>query len=421
MNISNIKINNESVAIQSILNLLEKTKWMNDVIIAVSPINVTFSNIRGEQNYRKCDITIAPIPGSIYLTTHSQRIAYFVGTTETILNDVGYEYGCIYMKIDTKQSKMISIVYGPLSANETDFIDYNDNYTYIPIYAFVSGLEIYNIGNSSRFNKINTQITNLNTQINNIKNSYIIVDINGNGDYTSLHEASINAGDTANNPKTIIVLPGKYEMPNGSFGTNTSNRYLSIIGTDKNNCILYNTSGHYDSKADCACIRIAGSVYISNLTIISTAENYVPFENSRKMSYCVHFDMNAPENTVCEINNCILKNDHFCCIGIGTRPNYTIKIINCELESIIDSENIGSWGAIYAHEGSNISGTQKLVLRNNVIKSDKYSIVLSTAFHGTIITECINNVCDKRIIKSGDIQITNLSFGNNISELNYDE
>lgn len=75
----------------------------------------------------------------------------------------------------------------------------------------------------------------------------IYVDANGGGDYTSLQDAIDNAGDSKDNPKVIIVMPGTYVMP--AYDSTTrykgSNRYLSIIGTDRNSCIVRNDNGYY--------------------------------------------------------------------------------------------------------------------------------------------------------------------------------
>ena len=271
----------------------------------------------------------------------------------------------------------------------------------------------------------------------------IIVDINGNGDYTSLQEAINNAGDTAINPKTIIVLPGVYVMPTNYSRSNAQNRYLSIIGTDKNNCVVRNDVGYYlvggGNYVDNSSLRLAGNVYVANLTIISTDSNYpsdAPAD--RHMSYCIHLDMNAPGGTVCEINNCVLINDHFACLGYGLRTNYTIKIVNCELTSTFNEENKATIGrgsatdyyaTLSGHDGVGTSTeeiTQHIEVRNCVITNtnDKYGVSYYNARDGLTDMTLINNVIDVPIggegfIKSSTASLTKKCFGNNIASMNY--
>jgi len=266
------------------------------------------------------------------------------------------------------------------------------------------------------------------------KTNLIIVDAKGKGDYTSLQDAIYNAGDSAENPKTILVMPGVYEMAQYNETTRRfgNNRYLSIIGTDKNNCIIMNNVGHYTTSpyVDNACLKLAGNVYIANLTIISTDENYPSSgANDRHKAYCVHLDFAAPENTVCEINNCVLVNNHFSCIGFGLKKNYTIKIVDCEMIATMHSENgLTTYGTLYGHDGINASDSeiqQHLFVKGCVITNTNgdYGITYINSYNKLTDLTLINNIVDvpqgDGFKKSSLASLTKKCFGNNISSMNY--
>lgn len=265
----------------------------------------------------------------------------------------------------------------------------------------------------------------------------IIVDINGKGDYTSLQEAIDNAGDTISNQKTIIVLPGTYIMSTGNNDNKNLNsrRYLSIIGTDKNNCILRNDRGYYitgENYEDDACLRLAGNVYIANLTIISTDANY-PSDKvaNRHMAYCIHADFSANAGDVMEINNCILINNHFACIGAGLKNDFTVKVVGCDLKSTM-SENVTTSyrGTIITHNGSNGSteeSRQHLYVKDCVITNTNgaYGIQSASAYDGQLADfTLINNVVYANgdgFLLASNYSLTNKCYGNNIVSMNYDE
>ena len=286
-----------------------------------------------------------------------------------------------------------------------------------------------------------TYSTSIKDEISRFK-SLIVVDANGNGDYSSLQEAINNVGDSASNPKTILVMPGVYVMPTNYSRNNAQNRYLSIIGTDKNNCIVRNDVGFYvtgSNYTDNSPLRLAGNVYVANLTIISTDSNY-PQDGAtdRHKSYCIHLDMDAPEGAVCEINNCVLVNDHFACIGYGLRTNYTIKIVNCELTSTFHESNKATvntgnstdyYSTLWGHDGTDTSTTeitQHIVVKDCVITNtnDINGLSYYNARNGLADMTLINNIVDVQsggsgFIKANTATLTRKCFGNNIQSMNY--
>lgn len=260
-------------------------------------------------------------------------------------------------------------------------------------------------------------------------NSLIIVDASGGGDYTSLQDAIDGANDSAQNPVTIIVMPGTYIMGEAHTRDVGHNRYLSIVGTDKNNCIVRNDVGFYQAGEyiDNSCLKMSGNCYIANLTIISTIDNYpLSAPSDRHKAYCIHVDFDAPEGAVLEINNCVMRNDHFSCVGFGLRKNFTLKIVNCELTSTMYDDDATGYGTIYGHDGSNGSTTdrnQYLMIKGCVIENTNsdYAVRYLQAYGNLVEATYINNVAVSQgatYAASVQLQKSNKCFGNNVSLMN---
>ena len=250
-------------------------------------------------------------------------------------------------------------------------------------------------------------------------------------DYKTVQEAIDNANDRFDNPITIVITPGTYEMPSYSrdeFLAKTPYRYLSIIGTDKNQCILYNNVGAYgdDSNGvfhDCATLKMSGRIYIANLTVKSGhSDSNDTYGDSKYKSYTLHFDSNAILDSIIEVNNCIISNDHGTCVGFGVNANQKIKLIGCEFESIfIDGSSLFQ-GAIWGHDLP-YDGTyyEQLIIRDCYIKSNNNGIVLLNSYGKQVILTAINNTFDIQGGVSLTLSPTSLmildplSHGNNVS------
>ena len=279
----------------------------------------------------------------------------------------------------------------------------------------------------------------------------IVVSKDGLGDYMTLDEALQNAKDGPEFPIVIRVRAGVYEMRTETpdeVPYKKNNRYLTIVGEDRNNCIIRNDNGYYsphteDSNGllfDSSPLRLSGNVTIENLTIISTDKNYNHFvENEsrvqgvkRAQSYCIHSDFDCDENTTTLIRNCKLVNDHYCCIGCGTRKNHVIQVENCELETTVNSEHADN-GAIFMHSYNLNSGNayegQEAVLKNNVIVNTNgtKSCYLYASSPDRIYATLIGNVSKTANTQNGfesfgnayGVTKTELCFGNNIATMNY--
>ena len=254
------------------------------------------------------------------------------------------------------------------------------------------------------------------------------IDKSGNGDFESLAEALAIINDSASNPITLIVRTGIYTMPKQLYETpwyTPSNRYVSIIGTDKSNCIIKNTYGYYAvddyPNYDSACLRLAGNIYIANLTFISSDEDYSG-KPGYNVAYCLHLDFDT-DGGICEINNCKLINTHGgSCIGFGTRNNYEIKLVNCEMIC----EQATPYGTVWGHNGNVVNPVgNKFTMINCIVKGvDAKAIKILSAYNSQpVVAEFIGNAVfgtDGQNAAAFSNNITKSSYSclNNISILN---
>lgn len=256
------------------------------------------------------------------------------------------------------------------------------------------------------------------------QSSLITVDKNGLGDYRSISDAVANANDSAEHPVTILVQPGIYKESVKIRG----GRHISLVGANKNTCIIQTDSGQYDAPP----LEIQGDAYISNLTIIAThdADSSTSVDSLR--AYAVHCDYEGEGTT--EFNNCLLISHQNASIGCGLHNNQTLKIVNCELISKTPTESsMTTNGSLFVHDGDGATN-QKLIVKDSVIKSvNGYSMYLN-GFYGTEVEATFyNNVFWSNVLKNSDesihldsavngisnnIKLTDDSFGNNVNLLN---
>jgi hypothetical protein len=274
-------------------------------------------------------------------------------------------------------------------------------------------------------------------------NNVIVVAKSG-GDYSTIMDAVNRAGDSANNPVTILIMPGLYNESVDLRG----DRYISLVGVNKNTCIIKNNTGNYLTPP----LNIGGNAYIANLTIIATHDNptlqdgksfgdigYLP-------SYGIHMD-DVGEG-INEIYNCVIISKHNAAVGMGLHNNQTNIINACELyKQDIGSPYQDSYvyiGALIAHNFQ-LSGSinQRLIVKHSKILAE-YGVALRLvdANHdsgGTAddmkdtIYGFYNNIVFSKTLKkdcvtytpspqegnlAGYIKLAEDSFGNNIIALN---
>lgn len=275
----------------------------------------------------------------------------------------------------------------------------------------------------------------------------IIVDSSGDGDYKTIEDALNNANDSVNNHVIIRIRPGEYyPLPKTSEEEKPykeNNRYLSIIGDDKNSCIIKGDIGYYYYQigVDCSLLRLNGDVTISNLTFISTSSQYeeVATEKGWDLSgqhnraYCLHRDGDNPKNTKFEINNCNFYNDHFTCIGFGLKPETDLIISNCYIISEVNEEKndqsgFSNYGTVYGHlQSGSTTPDQRLTIKQCEIINTNYDAginLMDGANEGAegevslIRNIVINNTNNNFFVLTSKIKKSNLCFGNNIESMN---
>lgn len=166
------------------------------------------------------------------------------------------------------------------------------------------------------------------------KNNKNVVTVSHDGSkmFKSITEAVTYAKTIASktNPITIIVYPGIYNEK-----IIIHNSYISIIGTNKQYCIIMNDKGDYDN----APIFASGNFYISNLTIKATHDGTPNFVENRTDdykigAYGIHIDNSNYANTdekIGTVENCIIYSAQNQAIGIGMAKNCKYIIRNCTL------------------------------------------------------------------------------------------
>ena len=89
----------------------------------------------------------------------------------------------------------------------------------------------------------------------------------GKGDFTTINDALNYAYtiESSDNPITIIIHSGVYNEVCNVHG----NHYVSLIGVNRNDCIIRDDSGIYDNCP----LRIEGNAMVKNLTLIATHKN----------------------------------------------------------------------------------------------------------------------------------------------------
>lgn len=267
----------------------------------------------------------------------------------------------------------------------------------------------------------------------------VIVAADGSGDYSTIHAALVGTYgiDTASRPVTIKVKAGIYDEPSmdGSFQPYCSNRHLAIVGENKENTIVRNTNGYYyPNVQDNSCIKVSGNVYIANLTLISLMTDYQDppdtEHTNQKNAYCVHIDSGASSGDITEVNNCIMYNDHNCCVGIGIKTKQTVKIKNCEMRSNFVNPNESFGGAVvYAHDDSYGTAGQMdefLDIVGCIIRSEnsELGIKVKNVYGCDIVCTFVGNALSYLDAGSGcalgaKTYKDKVCSGNNVSSMNY--
>lgn len=194
---------------------------------------------------------------------------------------------------------------------------------------------------------------------------YVVVDISGGGDYTSLQEAMINEPENT----TIIVRAGIYNQDM----TECLKKRVVVIGTDRNQCIIRCTDGRYMHHPLYVCCG-----YFSNLTIISEYVNGVSQEIGLNDmgSYAIHIDTDGDYSVgkQLEFHHCDIISDFYPAVGAGLRKDFTLLFDDCFLANRQTATrgmyaDSGTYGALFVHDSNGVQGKQYLKVKNCVLTS----------------------------------------------------
>ena len=268
-------------------------------------------------------------------------------------------------------------------------------------------------------------------KINNNNNSYVTVDKNGNGDYTSIQEAINNY-----NGIPIFVRNGIYEEGR----LECSDKDITIIGENKYKTVIVNYGGVYGND----CLYASNGIF-SNMSFISQIkEGVTPEIGQQNGAYAVHVDSNNQANGTIIFNDCIIISDFNAPFGSGLRKDNTIELNNCDLISRQYNRGQefanGGMGALFVHNNHTGTGdncpNQIIRLNNcrlkaklkNVIRIQEISKNNAEAIldiNNCLLYSETNGVTD--VIKHGNVnsfdemsiwKLSDTSYGNTVKELN---
>jgi len=211
-------------------------------------------------------------------------------------------------------------------------------------------------------NQLNNSVTQLNNRVNQLNEFFdydIIVDINGDGDYTSLATAVNNAS----NGNKIYVKKGTY---NGEI-VNAIGKNLTIVGENKDNTIIQN---NLDVRNQAPISMTKG--YVENITFKSTGNI-----TDNDHAYAGHFDDNDSENSNLTFKNCYFSSVSNSAVGIGLRPNSNLKFIDCEFYTSFTpfNTNLGCFFIHNSADASHYGSNQNCYIENCKINSANGSAI----------------------------------------------
>ena len=257
------------------------------------------------------------------------------------------------------------------------------------------------------------------------------VDKNGNGDYSTINDAINNTkqGDT------ILIMPGVYEEKVKMFG---KERYL--VGMNRETTIIRHSDSLYGEEPIQANI---GGLY--NLTVIA-GYGYEPIENDETTRcYALHVEYANNEPYTLVVENCNLISTGCHAVGMGVRYNETVIFKNCLMETKAKTVYSSYYGDNYVGCGlfihNDATGPNKgndgfVSVENCELKGVRSALALQSQDNGNELKlRFINNLLwstengkvgalhlrnesTEGHICGSDLVLDNVSFGNNITELN---
>ena len=244
--------------------------------------------------------------------------------------------------------------------------------------------------------------------------------------------------DSATNPYTIYVMPqakpyGRFTMVRGLNDPvvyTARTRYISIIGMDKEHCVVRNDEGNYTKP----CAELLTNGIIKNLKFIMTHDNQDP--NAEKGGYCLHIDCGTTGDVGYNmvIEDCDFVDYTAPCLGIGLRPNATLIIRRCTMYTNLPSSydphegyrNTFNYGVMYCHNANDLNAPNQNLIMEDCIGICEYgnkSLALAKTGDyttGQFTYRLIRNVFWNRSRNAAQYDITTeftadpMNYGNNI-------
>lgn len=297
-----------------------------------------------------------------------------------------------------------------------------DQQTYGPDFTTPNNCRYLRISASieSRNNDILSDLSSPTKHTNKYK---FVVAKDGTGNYTSVADAV----EAADSDDFIFIKSGEYDevidLP--------ENKRVHLVGENRCNTIIYNTYGDYFR----APLTMGGGS-LEELTIYSKkVEGVTPPEH---VSYGIHVEKHSLYNNSLLLKNCIVKSDYSAALGMGMRGGCEIIIENCDFIHGSDS------AALYFHDSDYDAyvGDQHITVRNCrlqckgnplgilFLQSQNKSDVYVTFQNNFIRTkQGVNNIRTLNWYggESTDPddflhlyrwRLTDMSYGNNVSDLN---
>ena len=233
--------------------------------------------------------------------------------------------------------------------------------------------------------------------------------------------STINAAVTAAAPGDVIVIyPGTYnEVIN-------TNKALSIIGLDREKCILQSTSPEYADTP----LYIAGNVTLENITIKMNCSGPSTVRNG----YAIHIDRSG--SGINRIRNCTFYNNIGAALGAGGQQNQYTYFEDCTFISDVaetagsPNANYDGYGAVFFHSPTSVGVTGTgAEFKNCVFQSTLLRVFTLSSIQdqSLMYLTFINCLAYSKYQKKNDVvyynattylKINDMSYGNSTNELN---
>ena len=236
--------------------------------------------------------------------------------------------------------------------------------------------------------------------------------------------------DSVDNPCVILVMPGVYEE-----SLIMAYRYISIIGVDKDTCIITNKLNDYYNPP----VDLTPNSHLKNLTIIADNDGIVEIPDvgtPGQQSYAVHFDSagryyNSKTEGVSRIENCILISNNYQALGSGLCVNQKLICENVEFRAYKNNNAMrihnysleGGYGSsalfkdcVFISENGKPIHVQNV---NNNNTDTEITFINNVAYNNNGQADCLRHeevLSDGSI--SGHIKLGHGSYGNSVPELN---